>query len=33
MKDEKFFRGNAQKVLNIAEQQNLKGEFVLILKQ
>lgn len=31
MKDEKFYRGSAQKVLNIAEQQNLKGEFILIL--
>ena len=31
MKDEKYYRGNAEKVLNIAEKQNLKGEFVLIL--
>ena len=31
MKDEKFYRGSAQKVLNIAEKNNLKGEFVLIV--
>jgi len=31
MKDEKFYRGTAEKVLSIAEKQNLKGEFVLIL--
>jgi 16S rRNA (cytidine1402-2'-O)-methyltransferase len=33
MKDEKFYRGNAESVLRIAEKQNLKGEFLLILKQ
>ena len=32
MKDEKYYRGSAEKVLNIAEKQNLKGEFVLIVK-
>ena len=31
MKDEKFYRGSAQKLLNIAEKNNLKGEFVLIV--
>ena len=31
MKDEKFFRGTAEDILKIAEQKNLKGEFVLIL--
>jgi 16S rRNA (cytidine1402-2'-O)-methyltransferase len=31
MKDEKFYRGTAEKVLSIAEKQNLKGEFVLIV--
>ena len=31
MKDEMFFRGTAGEVLKIAEQKNLKGEFVLIL--
>ena len=30
-KDEKYYRGEAVKVLNIAEKENLKGEFVLIL--
>jgi len=31
MKDEKYYRGSAEKVLNIAEKKNLKGEFVLII--
>ena len=31
MKTEKFYRGKAERILNIAEQKNLKGEFVLIL--
>jgi 16S rRNA (cytidine1402-2'-O)-methyltransferase len=31
MKDEKYYRGSADKVLNTAEKKNLKGEFVLIL--
>ncbi len=31
MKDERFFRGTASDILQIAEQKNLKGEFVLIL--
>ena len=31
MKDEKYYRGNAEKVLSIAEKQNLKGEFVLMV--
>ena len=31
MKDEKYYRGSADKVLNIAEKKNLKGEFVLIV--
>jgi len=30
-KDEKYYRGNAEKVLNIAEKKNLKGVFVLIV--
>jgi len=31
MEDEKYYRGSAQKVLNVAEKNNLKGEFVLIV--
>ena len=31
MKDERFYRGTAEEILNIAEQKNLKGEFVLVL--
>lgn len=31
MKDEKFYRGTTEYILKIAEQKNLKGEFVLIL--
>jgi len=31
MENEKFFRGTAEEILNIAEKRNLKGEFVLIL--
>ena len=31
MKGERFFRGTARDILQIAEQKNLKGEFVLIL--
>jgi 16S rRNA (cytidine1402-2'-O)-methyltransferase len=31
MKTEKFYRGTAEEILKIAEQKNLKGEFVLIL--
>ena len=31
MNDEEFFRGTAEEILIIAEQKNLKGEFVLIL--
>lgn len=31
MKDEQFFRGSAGSILRIAEEKNLKGEFVLIL--
>jgi 16S rRNA (cytidine1402-2'-O)-methyltransferase len=31
MDDEKFFRGTAEEILKIAEQKNLKGEFVLIV--
>jgi 16S rRNA (cytidine1402-2'-O)-methyltransferase len=31
MKTEKFYRGAAEEILKIAEQKNLKGEFVLIL--
>jgi len=31
MDNEKFFRGTAEEILIIAEKQNLKGEFVLIL--
>ena len=30
-KDEKYYRGEAVKVLNIAEKENLKGEFVLVV--
>jgi len=29
---EKFYRGNAQNILSAAERENLKGEFVLIIK-
>ena len=29
---EKFYRGNAQNILNAVERENLKGEFVLIIK-
>jgi 16S rRNA (cytidine1402-2'-O)-methyltransferase len=31
MADEKYYRGDAEKVLAIAEKKNLKGEFVLII--
>ncbi len=31
MEDEKFYRGNAEEILNIVEKENLKGEFVLII--
>jgi 16S rRNA (cytidine1402-2'-O)-methyltransferase len=31
MKSEKFYRGTADQILKIAEEKNLKGEFVLIL--
>ena len=31
MDDEKFYRGTGKEILDIAEKQNLKGEFVLIL--
>jgi 16S rRNA (cytidine1402-2'-O)-methyltransferase len=31
MKDEQYFRGTTEEILSIAEQRNLKGEFVLIL--
>ncbi len=31
MNTEKFYRGTAERILNVAEQKNLKGEFVLIL--
>ena len=31
MKDERYFRGNAEKILSVAEKQNLKGEFVLMI--
>ena len=31
MKSEKFYRGTSEQILQIAEQKNLKGEFVLIL--
>ena len=31
MKDEKFYRGTSEDILRIAEQKNLKGEFVLIV--
>jgi len=30
--EEKFYRGNAQNILTAVERENLKGEFVLILK-
>ncbi len=30
-KGERFYRGSAQQILNIAEQKNLKGEFVLLV--
>ncbi|HSD64283.1 MAG TPA: 16S rRNA (cytidine(1402)-2'-O)-methyltransferase [Ignavibacteriaceae bacterium] len=30
-KDERFYRGNAEEILKIAESKNLKGEFVLLL--
>ena len=30
-KNEKYYRGSAEKVFNLAEKKNLKGEFVLIL--
>jgi 16S rRNA (cytidine1402-2'-O)-methyltransferase len=33
MKTEKFFRGSAEEVLKEAEKRDLKGEFVLIIKQ
>jgi len=29
---EKFYRGNTQNILNVVEKENLKGEFVLIIK-
>jgi 16S rRNA (cytidine1402-2'-O)-methyltransferase len=29
---EKFYRGNAQNILSVVERENLKGEFVLIIK-
>ena len=29
---EKFYRGNTQNILNAVERENLKGEFVLIIK-
>jgi 16S rRNA C1402 (ribose-2'-O) methylase RsmI len=29
---EKFYRGNAQNILSAVEKENLKGEFVLIIK-
>ncbi len=29
---EKFYRGNAQNIFKIVEKENLKGEFVLIIK-
>lgn len=32
MKTEKFYRGTAREILEIAEQKNLKGEYVLILR-
>ena len=31
MKTERFYRGTAEEILKIAEQKNLKGEFVLVL--
>ena len=31
MKDEKFYRGTAGELLKLAEQKNIKGEFVLII--
>jgi len=31
MADEKYYRGNAERVLAIAKKENLKGEFVLII--
>ena len=31
MNSEKFYRGRAEEILKIAEKQNLKGEFVLVL--
>jgi len=31
MKNERFFRGTAEEILKLAEQKNLKGEFVLII--
>ncbi|MFO7444873.1 MAG: 16S rRNA (cytidine(1402)-2'-O)-methyltransferase [Ignavibacteriaceae bacterium] len=31
MKNERFYRGTAEEVLNTAEKNNLKGEFVLVL--
>jgi len=31
MQNEKYYRGSAEKILNIAEKKNLKGEFVLIV--
>lgn len=31
MPEEKFYRGTAEEILNIAEKKNLKGEFVLLL--
>lgn len=31
MKNEKFYRGTAEHVMNIAEKDNLKGEFVLMI--
>ena len=31
IENERFFRGTAEEILNIAEKQNLKGEYVLIL--
>ena len=31
MENEKYFRGTTEEILNVAEKQNLKGEFVLVL--
>jgi 16S rRNA (cytidine1402-2'-O)-methyltransferase len=31
MTDEKYYRGSAERVLSVAEKENLKGEFVLII--